>query len=162
MSRKILIDLSICRSCPDCRVECRYSYHPVNNGMKDLLERALFQVTCRKCEDAPCMAACPSEALERNAQGVIERSVMLCIGCKSCVVACPFGTLMTHMFDFKKPVCDVCRLDDAAVSLKCQETCPKGAIRLVDMEENAAENIYRINDRLLVKELTWEKLKGGC
>jgi len=161
MSRKILIDLSVCRSCPECRVECRYGYHPANNGMKDLLELALFQVTCRRCEDAPCLEACPAEALEKNEQGIIRRSLTLCIGCKSCVVACPFGTLMTHMFDFKKPICDYCSLDDDTPQLLCQQTCPKGAVRLVDEEENPAGHIHKINDRLLVREYTWDQLKNN-
>ncbi|HKK42337.1 MAG TPA: 4Fe-4S dicluster domain-containing protein, partial [Bacteroidales bacterium] len=71
MSRKILIDLMKCRQCNDCTVSCSYDYHPGNNGMMQLLEKAVFKFTCRHCEDAPCIAVCPVDALEKDRTGTL-------------------------------------------------------------------------------------------
>ena len=100
MAKKLYIDMTKCRECEECVVECVYDHHPVNRGLKSLLETAAFQFTCRRCEDAPCIEVCPADALERNSEGMVERALNLCVACKSCVAICPFGTLMTQFFDF--------------------------------------------------------------
>jgi Fe-S-cluster-containing dehydrogenase component len=77
MAKKLYIDMTKCRECEECVVECVYDHHPVNRGLKSLLETASFQYTCRRCEDAPCIEVCPAEALERNSEGVVERALNL-------------------------------------------------------------------------------------
>ena len=159
MSKKILIDMTKCRDCEDCVVSCSYEFHPNNIGIKDIRELATFRFSCRKCEDAPCIAVCPVEALERNKDGVIDRATNICIGCKSCVSACPFGTIMDDIFNYKKSICDLCEFSNETTNLECINTCPENAISLVDMEENTDENIHKLNDNILVKEYTWDKLR---
>ena len=159
MAKRILIDLMKCRNCKECKVQCVYLYHPVNNGINALRELAAFQLTCRRCEDSPCVNVCPVDALEKNDKGALVRATNLCVGCKSCVAICPFGTLMTDFFDYRNAVCDYCKLDDSTTSLKCIETCPEQAISLTDAVEDEKENIFILNDYVLVKEYRWEDLK---
>jgi formate dehydrogenase iron-sulfur subunit len=159
MSKKILIDLTRCRQCSSCTVSCAYDYHPSNNGMLHLLEKAVFRFTCRHCEDAPCISVCPTEALERDSSGTLSRSVNLCIACKSCVTACPFGTMLNTFFEVRKSVCNYCHLNGNDKTPLCIETCREQALTLTDSDENPGENIHRLNDRVLVKEFTWEKMK---
>lgn len=158
MGKKILIDLMQCRECESCQVSCEYDFHPANNGMHDLLESAVFMHTCRKCESAPCIEVCPADALEKSENGVIARAVNLCVACHSCVAICPFGTLFNDFFEKRKSICNLCDLDDHTVSLACVESCPEGALQLVDMEPSEAENLFSLNDRVLIKEHKWEKL----
>ncbi|MDP2423264.1 MAG: 4Fe-4S dicluster domain-containing protein [Bacteroidales bacterium] len=159
MAKKLIIDLTKCRTCEECVVECLYDHHPVNHGMKSLLEMAAFQFTCRRCEDAPCIEVCPPEALERNNEGIVERALNLCIACKSCVTVCPFGTLMNHFFEVRQPICDLCDFNELTKSLKCIDTCPKGALSFTEFVPDDKKHILELNERVLVKEYAWEKLK---
>ena len=49
-------------------------------------------VGCRHCEDAPCISACPTGVLFREGE-IVKANSHKCIGCGSCVVACPFGAI---------------------------------------------------------------------
>ena len=148
-----------CRQCNICSVECSYDYHPGNNGMKHILEKAAFKFTCRQCEDAPCIAICPVDALERDNSGVLTRATNLCIACKSCVTICPFGTMLKNFFEVRKSICNYCNLKGEEKKLLCAETCKEKAVKITDINENPDENIHRLNDKILVKEIIWEKLK---
>ena len=159
MSYKILIDLTKCRQCNDCSVDCSYDYHPANNGMRHLLERAAFTFTCRQCEDAPCISVCPVEALEKDKNGILTRAINLCVTCKSCVTICPFGTMMNGFFEVRKSICNYCHLNGDVKKLLCVETCKEQALTLTDIDENPDENIHKLNDKVLVKEYIWEILK---
>ena len=127
--------------------------------MKTIREMAAFAYTCRHCEDAPCISACPAGALEKGSDGIVHRFSFVCVSCRSCVSICPFGTLMNDFFEYRKSICNYCRLDENTKSLACIDSCCEKALSLVDMEENSKENIYALNERVLVRELTWEKLK---
>ena len=109
-------------------------------------------VACHHCEDAPCAKACPTGALffdpKNHRIGVNEDN---CIGCKSCVMACPFGAVsvattqapvlmgdvrvgsQTKSFVLK---CDLCV--DRPGGPACAEACPTKGLTLVD-EERLAE-----------------------
>ncbi|MFO7852045.1 MAG: 4Fe-4S dicluster domain-containing protein [Bacteroidota bacterium] len=159
MSKKIVIDMMKCRNCNSCEVQCSYHHHPGNNGMMPLLEKAAFNFTCRRCEDAPCIDVCPVDALEKDSNGVVIRSANLCVACKSCVMACPFGTMMNNFFEVCKSVCDYCGMNDHPVKLLCIETCPENALSLEDIDEDPEQNLHKLNDKVLVREIIWEKLK---
>lgn len=159
MAKRILIDLTKCRNCKECKVHCVYLYHPVNNGINTLRELASFHFTCRQCEDSPCIEVCPVNALEKKEKGIISRATNLCVACKSCVAICPFGTLMNDFFEIKTAKCDYCSLDNDTKSLKCIDSCPEHAISLTELSENEKENIFLLNENVLVKEYKWENLK---
>lgn len=127
-----------------------------SNGLKTVRELAVFRFTCRKCEDAPCIAACPAEALEKDQEGIINRHTNLCISCKSCVTICPFGTMMTDFFRHHRNrdlYYDLTETDDLNrfVSL-----CPPGTVTLTDLKESPADNIYKLNEKVLVKEFVYK------
>lgn len=159
MAKKLLIDISKCRECKECNTRCAYLYHPGNNGIKSLREYASFSLTCRHCTDAPCIAACPASALERGSDGVVSRAANLCIACRSCVCICPFGSLMNDFFDTRKSICDYCKFGENSPALLCMETCPEKAITFYDGEPSQNENIWELNDKVYIREITWEKLK---
>ena len=142
-------------SCDTTPPEGIFTIPPNTNGLKTIRELAIFQFTCRKCEDAPCINVCPAEALEKDMDGLIHRYTNLCISCKSCVTICPFGTMMTDFFDhhIKKDL--YFDLSDEHELSEFIKACPVGAITLVDMDENPEKNIYKLNDRVLVKENIW-------
>ena len=134
-----------------------YFYPTANdNGLKTIRELATFRFTCRKCKDAPCVAACPAEALEKDSEDVITRHTNLCISCKSCVTICPFGTMMTDFFKHHRNKDFFYDLTDTAEINKFISACPPGTVLLTDTRESPAENIYKLNDRVLIKDLIYK------
>jgi Fe-S-cluster-containing dehydrogenase component len=157
MSEKLVIDLKKCKSCTLCDVQCSYKHHPANNGINALLEKIRFALICRKCKTAPCIKACPRNALEkvdigRGDEQVLKRADMLCTGCGTCAIACPFGTVYTELAAFVDDVCDLCRgrLKSNEKPL-CVRTCSSGALdwQKIDVEEN--RDMTEVFDDVVVK-----------
>ena len=154
---KILIDMIKLRKAlvnnPNQTIAEGLLYPDANkNGLKTIRELASFRYTCRKCEDAPCIVVCPSEALEKDEEGIINRHTNLCISCKSCVTICPFGTMMTDFFQHHRNKDFFYDLTDSNELEMFIKKSPEGSVIITDAEESPADNIYRLNDRVLVRE----------
>jgi len=100
-----------CMGCHACEVACKQE-HGLGVGPRFIrvLENGpdFFPVYCHHCADAPCLRACPVNAISRNAEGIVLIDRELCIGCRECLPACPFGAMQ---FDEESEVavkCDLC------------------------------------------------------
>ncbi len=156
MSKKVLIDLYRLRNLDECKVEAVYKTGPADRSFKTIRELATFQFTCRKCDNAPCIQACPADALEKDKNGNISRAVNLCIRCKSCITICPFGTLMNDLFEVKTSEYKFLNLSDDSELEEFASAYPDDIVKIVDADEDPDENIYKLNDKILVKEYIWE------
>jgi Fe-S-cluster-containing hydrogenase component 2 len=130
------------------------------NGLKTIRELATFRFSCRKCEDAPCISICPADALEKDPEGIIARHTNLCISCRSCVTICPFGTMMTDFFAHhrnRELMYDLKNDDELQQFIK---VCPEGTVTITDIDEAPDKNIYRLNEKVLIKDFlyTTEKM----
>lgn len=137
-------------------VKCSYSMHPGNSGITGLREQLAFMFACRRCEDYPCVNSCPTGALKRDG-GLVKRSNIICISCKTCSLACPFGTILPELIPYLVSRCDTClgRLKEGGQPL-CAETCGNGAIRYVEEDSFKDEkNIYTMGENIVVKVLNW-------
>jgi len=163
MGAKLIIDLAKCTTQGESGVQCSYKHHPENKGFDSLLEMVRFALICRRCEAAPCVNACPQGALEKlpsknNDAGILKRANMLCTGCGTCAIACPFGTIYTDLVPFPSSVCDVCngRLKPQEKPL-CVDTCNNGSI---DYKEVVVEgDLTEVFENIVVKisgGSTWE------
>ncbi len=123
-----------------------------SNGLKTIRELATFRFTCRKCEDAPCIAVCPAEALEKDGEGIVTRHTNLCISCKSCVTICPFGTMMTDFFKHHRNRDFYFDLSDENELEKFIDACPEGTVSLTDSDESPEKNIYWLNEKVLIRD----------
>jgi len=109
-------------------------------------------VGCRHCVDAPCIPACPTGVLFREGD-IVRANSRKCIGCGSCVVACPFGaidvietsetmTVSNHVFTMggKMEVlkCDLC--DGREGGPSCIKACLTNALLYID-EDVVKESI---------------------
>jgi Fe-S-cluster-containing dehydrogenase component len=165
--KRLLIDLEICYKCKKCEAKCSYFYHqstvlkePVENyGVEKLLAKSAQYLVCRRCEDAFCVASCPNQALEKDKNGILQRHLFMCTSCKSCSIACPFGTIYPEILEYKSSNCDLCiGRTDGKVPL-CVTTCKEKAIQFIEVEESKEKNIYLVNDKLAVHTFPWTSWK---
>ncbi len=159
--KRLLIDLEICAKCGECGMLCSYFNHPNNNGILSLIELAHFAVNCRRCDDEPCVGSCPWKAIEKQDDRVLKRYNMRCTSCKSCSMACPFGTIYPDAIPFYVSRCDYCinRLAPDASPI-CLESCAHGGIKFGYFEEKKEDGLYRVSDNFIVKTaLKWDRIE---
>jgi Fe-S-cluster-containing dehydrogenase component/formate-dependent nitrite reductase membrane component NrfD len=102
--------------------------------------RRAFQVTrCNQCTDAPCVAACPTEAMFRREDGIVDFDKRICIGCKACMAACPYDAIFINPEDHSAEKCNMCahRLD-IGLEPACVTVCPTEAILVGDLNDPAS------------------------
>ncbi|MGC9148306.1 MAG: 4Fe-4S dicluster domain-containing protein [Sulfolobales archaeon] len=145
MALHIGADPTRCAGCRYCELWCSYRHEgifsPYFSRIKVVRNDALridFPLTCQHCEDAPCAKICPTNALYRDMNsGLVKLVDELCMGCGSCVIACPYGYLSLHPISSKPLICDLC-----GGSPECIKRCPTGALFLTyevlsrDIEED--------------------------
>jgi len=163
MGAKLIIDLAKCKLQGESKVLCSYKHHPENKGIDSLLEMIRFALICRRCEAAPCIESCPVGALEKvptenDDFGTLKRANMLCTGCGSCAIACPFGTIYTDLIPFPSSVCDLSRgrLNEGGKPL-CVTTCEDGSIDYREVEVGG--DLVEVFEDIVVKVSggsTWE------
>ncbi len=103
--------------------------------------RRTFQVTrCNQCSDAPCVAACPTQAMFRRDDGIVDFDKSACIGCKACMAACPYDAIFINPDDHCAEKCNMCahRLD-VGLEPACVTVCPVGAILVGDGNDPTSE-----------------------
>ncbi len=149
MNQYIYCDASLCIGCGMCERRCIMSHEKIELKEVNLtnpLQRARckayrtpeFQVAvhCRHCDNAPCLEACPVGAITHRNENMIFVDESKCIGCRECVLACPFGAVrMGELTDGRMVAtkCDLCV--DTGSTPTCVQGCPKKALVLMDENE---------------------------
>lgn len=131
----LLIDTTKCTGCGACAQACHLrnelsheqSYiHHVVKGEGD--ERWHLMVQCQHCANAPCGAVCPTNATYTRKDGVVLINEKLCVGCKYCIMACPY---QARIFNEERGVADKCWLCLdwvlAGAEPACVQACIPGA-----------------------------------
>ncbi len=137
MMKSLLIDAGKCTGCLQCEMACSYENEGVFNPARSRIKVFTFHeegqfvpYTCTQCDEAWCMHACPVDAIVLN-QATGSKDVLenVCVGCKVCTIACPFGTVNYNQDSGKVIKCDLCGGDPA-----CASACPTEAITYVDAD----------------------------
>lgn len=163
-----VIDNRKCIGCHACTVACK-SEHQVPVGVDRTWvkyvekgsfpnSRRLFSVMrCNHCDWAPCVTICPVTALYRRADGIVDFNSERCIGCKSCIQACPYDALYIDPASNTAAKCNYCtHRVDAGLQPSCVVVCPEQAIVAGDMDDPNTE-ISRLLDRFPVQVRKPEK-----
>ncbi len=135
MSKILVIDHEKCTGCRLCELVCSVKHERVSNPYRARIKIVKWEmagkiipVVCQQCEDAPCMGVCPVNALSRNAEtGAVEIDYDVCIGCRMCMNACPFGAMGYDWVNSHVIKCDLCGGDP-----QCARFCETGAIQYVE------------------------------
>lgn len=162
----VLADSSKCIGCKVCEVACSTVHSAQEVATAGMMETPIIPrlylvhtlevkmpVQCRHCEDAPCANVCPVNAIKQQ-NGMILIDEKECIGCKTCMMACPFGAIelvpqyvndnelkqrglkikgakgLEEKSNMIASKCDLC--NKRAEGPACVEACPKQALSLVD------------------------------
>ncbi len=142
-----VIDQARCIGCHACTTACksenevplsvtRTYVKSVDVGTFPFARRA-FQVTrCNQCEDAPCATACPTSAMFRRPDGIVDFDKSICIGCKACIAACPYDAIFINPEDHSAEKCNFCaHRIEVGLEPACAVVCPTEAILVGDMND---------------------------
>ncbi|MEZ5359735.1 MAG: 4Fe-4S dicluster domain-containing protein [Candidatus Zixiibacteriota bacterium] len=181
--KAILTDVTKCIGCLDCVGACKKehnlevdyprSFHR-SDGLSSknwtsILQKGddrFIRKQCRHCIDPACVSACPVGALIKTPEGAVIYDGSKCIGCRYCMIACPYG-IPRYDWDSAVPYirkCTMCheRLQNGQQPA-CTEACPTGATIFGERDELLAEAKRRIaeNPGKYIDHVFGEKEVGG-
>lgn len=155
MSKRLamVIDSARCIDCKGCVAACKQANHvsrgvwrnwikeavpAVENGK---LARGHFQPgACMHCDEPSCVAACPTGATYKAADGSVVIDHRLCIGCGNCIPACPYGARFRDPVKRVADKCTYCPERRAAgLAPACVDTCPTKARVFGDINDPNSE-----------------------
>jgi len=104
----------------------RADHAPVARVRVQAAKPLFFSLRCQHCDDPACVYACLTGALSRDPiTGAVTADEERCIGCWTCVLACPYGTIRRDTIRHKSVKCDLCKGADAPA---CVLNCPNEAL----------------------------------
>ncbi len=151
-----VIDQNRCIGCHACTVACKEEHNiavGVNRTWVKYIEKGHYPDTrrhfavlrCNHCDDAPCIEICPTVALFRRRDGIVDFDNERCIGGKSCMQACPYDALD---IDPGRNAAAKCNFDASRVERgykpACEVVCPTQAILSGDLDDPASAISRRI------------------
>lgn len=168
----IVVDLDMCTGCQSCEVACKIENNiALGEKWNKVIERGPFgtfphiekywlPVMCQQCEDAPCVHVCPTGASHRDPEtNVVLIDKEKCIGCKYCMMACPYGVRNWNEEEKVVEKCTMCSQLTAVGKLPyCVSICPNEARFYGDLDDPASpaaqalakekpENIHHLRDK---------------
>ncbi|WP_148682907.1 4Fe-4S dicluster domain-containing protein [Pyrobaculum ferrireducens] len=146
-------DTGRCIGCEACTVACkaensvplgvwRLRVKYVEKGLWPNTKKYFVQLRCNHCEAAPCVRACPVEALFKRPDGIVDLDQTRCIGCKACIAACPYDAIYINPMKGVAEKCNACaHLVDAGFQPACVQVCPTNAIIFGDISDPKIQEI---------------------
>ena len=150
MSKIIVVDEDRCLGCKQCMIECAMVHSDAESLIETIRSGKLqsrvhvesagqfgVPLQCRHCEDAPCLEICPTNAIHRDDDTepvLIEKDK--CIGCKFCLMVCPFGVISLERSGKAVIKCDMCiERTQKGEQPACVTGCPTKALQLVELDD---------------------------
>ena len=146
-----VIDHNRCIGCHACTVACKEEHSVpvgvfrtwvkyIEKGEFPNVSRHFGVMRCNHCEAAPCVEICPTVALFRRDDGIVDFDSSRCIGCKSCMQACPYDALYLDPESHTAAKCNFCaHRIELNLEPACVVVCPTRAIIAGDLDNSASE-----------------------
>jgi Fe-S-cluster-containing dehydrogenase component/formate-dependent nitrite reductase membrane component NrfD len=146
-----VIDQTRCIGCHACTVACKEENRVplgafrtwvkyVEKGEFPNTRRYFGVLRCNHCDNAPCVTVCPTVALYRRSDGIVDFDSDRCIGCKACMQACPYDALYIDPDTQTAAKCHFCaHRVERALEPACVIVCPVRAILAGDLDDPASE-----------------------
>jgi formate dehydrogenase iron-sulfur subunit len=164
MSKALLYDATLCVGCKQCEVACAdQNKLPYNDAIAAEEKQSEHKFTavltknekfmrrlCMNCEEPACASVCPVAALKKTSDGPVTYDANACMGCRYCMVACPFGVPKYEWSNALAPKIRKCIMCAPKVArgeqTACADICPTGATKFGTREELLAEAKKRIHE----------------
>lgn len=167
-----LWDSRKCIACGACIVACTANYpelrrednpNPMWGWLSSNIRRVIREqrepelrlLSCQHCELAPCVTACPTRASYRDEKtGLVKIDYSKCIGCKSCVVACPYGARWIHpktKYPEKCPGPLCSKIIEQGETPLCVAACPANARDFGDIDDPNSSISRKIRDKKTIR-----------
>jgi len=183
MSYAILTDITKCIGCSECVIACK-KYHDLhddrprqwhrNDGLSARNWTSIvirdndhyIRKQCNHCLAPACVSACPVAALQTTPEGAVIYEASKCIGCRYCMIACPYG-IPRYDWDKAVPYVQKCNMCYERISRgqqpACTEACPTEATIFGDRDELLAEAKRRLaaEPNKYIDHVYGEKEAGG-
>lgn len=153
MGKIMVVDHEKCTGCRLCEMVCSVKKEGASDPsrarthvIKWEMEGLYVPMFCQHCEEPLCAAVCPVRAIQRDeSSGRVRVDKERCVGCRSCLSACPFGAIGWDEKKKKVLRCDLCHGDPT-----CVKYCETKAIQFVDADKaamlkkrSAAERLHK-------------------
>lgn len=145
------IDLRKCIGCHACTIACKAEHQipigvnrcwvkTVEKGTFPATRRFFFPVLCNQCDAAPCVRICPTNALFKRGDGIVDLHGDSCIGCRACMIACPYDQLFIDPNTRTAEKCNFCanRVENDLLPA-CVSVCPTECRIFGDLDDPASE-----------------------
>jgi Fe-S-cluster-containing dehydrogenase component len=163
-----LIDNRKCIGCHACSVACKVEHEIplgvartwvkyVEKGEFPETRRTFTVTRCNHCDDAPCVEICPTTALFRRGDGIVDFDSRRCIGCKACMQGCPYDALYIDPRTETAAKCNFCAHKvEVGLEPPCVTVCPTQAIVAGDLDDPAS-TLVQLKGRIPVQVRKPEK-----
>ena len=162
----MILDTRLCIGCQSCTVACKVNnelpvdmiYNPVTTvgpeGVYPKLHMTHIPLLCMHCDNPPCVDACPTGASQQREDGVVWVEADKCVGCKACVMACPYGARHPNFETGVVQKCDFCKdRIDLGQEPFCVKTCHQHARIFGDLDNPRSEVSQLLNSERTVRLL---------
>ena len=150
-----VIDQDRCIGCHACTVACKEEHQVpvgvfrtwvkhIEKGEFPHTSRHFGVMRCNHCDESPCTTICPTSALYRRADGIVDFDNRRCIGCKACMQACPYDALYIDPNTNTAAKCNFCaHRVEKSIEPACVIVCPTQAILAGDLDDPGS-NVARV------------------
>ena len=158
----MVVRVDQCIGCRHCMRGCIDTNHVPDYGWRTLVlerevplaigqKREFIPVLCNQCNNPPCVRACPVVATYKDkANGIVMMDNKKCIGCKICMVACPYDARYFNEEKHAIDKCDFCfesRLSRGEKNVACSVACPAD-VRVFGDLSNPKDRVYKLIHQL--------------
>jgi len=148
--KRIYVNEEVCIGCGLCQVFCQVEQSQSKDIIKAFKKEAprplprvrvernvevSFPIQCRQCAEPWCVYACLTGAMHKDTvTGMISVDMEKCVGCWTCIVACPYGAIKQDTAQKKVLKCDLCQGEDIPV---CVTNCPNEALVYGEVQDES-------------------------
>jgi tetrathionate reductase subunit B len=174
MGKVLIIDITKCNGCHNCQVACKDEHvgndwspiskpqpmtgqfwtkvHDKVRGTVPKVKVSYLHSICRHCDDAPCIKACPNQAIYKRTDGIVIINPDKCTGNKKCIQECPYDDVI--YFNEALNIAQKCTfcahlIDKGWDETRCSDVCPTGAYTFGNEEK--LQDMVAKADKLVLK-----------